>query len=229
MILQITDNQGNVSQSIQPAYINILDGDNINLDFLPDCYGEETSWVINDDTGNEIFSVPMGYYPGGSTSQTMESNPTMVNHEICLSAGCYDFILSDDYGDGMFGSQHSCNFDGDFVISSSNGDILGELDEGQYPNADFGNSLTLNFCVESSSLSINNINNTYKFYPNPTSGKVEINIDGDFIAIIYDILGNIIHETKNNLIDLSNEKNGIYFIEITKNNKKEIGKIILNK
>ena len=115
------------------------------------------------------------------------------------------------------------------MISSSNGDILGELDEGQYPNADFGNSLTLNFCVESSSLSINNINNTYKFYPNPTSGKVEINIDGDFIAIIYDVLGNIIHKTKNNLIDLSNEKNGIYFIEITKNNKKEIGKIILNK
>ena len=34
MILQITDNQGNVSQSIQPAYINVLDGDNVSLDFL---------------------------------------------------------------------------------------------------------------------------------------------------------------------------------------------------
>ncbi len=229
VILQITDNQGNVSQSIQPAYINILDGDNISLDFLPDCYGEENSWVINDDTGNEIFSVPMGYYPGGSTSQTMESNPTMVNHEICLSTGCYDFILSDDYGDGMFGSQHSCDFDGDFVISSSNGDILGELDEGQYPNADFGNSLTLNFCVESSSSSINLINNSCNFYPNPTSGKVEINIHGDFIARVYDVLGNVILETKNNSIDLSNEKNGIYFIEIITNNNKEIGKLILNK
>ena len=218
-----------MSQSIQPAYINVLDGDNVSLDFLPDCYGEETSWVLNDASGNEVFSVPMGYYPGGSTSQTMESNPTMVNHELCLSVGCYDFILSDDYGDGMFGSQHSCDFDGDFVISSSSGDILGELDESQYPNADFGNSLSLNFCVESSSSSINDNKKLYNFYPNPTSGEVNINIDGDFNIFIYDVLGNVIHESKNNSIYLSNEKNGIYFIEIIKNNNKEIGKIILNK
>jgi len=115
------------------------------------------------------------------------------------------------------------------VINSSNGNILGELDEGQYPNADFGNSLTLNFCVESSSSNINHINNSCNFYPNPTSGKVVINIDGDFNVIVYDVLGNVIHETKNNSIDLSNEKNGLYFIEITKNNNIEIGKIILNR
>ena len=75
VILQITDNQGNVSQSIQPAYINVLDGDNVSLDFLPDCYGEETSWVLNDASGNEVFSVPMGYYPGGSiTDNGIKSN-----------------------------------------------------------------------------------------------------------------------------------------------------------
>ena len=56
-----------------------------------------------------------------------------------------------------------------------------------------------------------------------------VNIDGDFNVIVYDVLGNVIHETKNNSIDLSNEKNGIYFIEITKNNNIEVSKIILNR
>ena len=82
--------------------------------------------------------------------------------------------------------------------------LLGELDESQYPNADFGNSLTLNFCVESSSSGINDNNKLYNFYPNPSSGVVHINIDGDFKIIVYDVLGNVIHETNNNSIYLSN-------------------------
>ena len=53
--------------------------------------------------------------------------------------------------------------------------------------------------------------------------------DDVVVIIVYDVLGNIIHETKNNLIYLSNEKNGLYFIEIIKNNNKEVGKIILNR
>ena len=96
-------------------------------------------------------------------------------------------------------------------------------------NSDFGNSLTLNFCVESSSSSVNHIYKPYNFYPNPSSGELYVNIDGDFNVIIYDVLGKVIQETNNNSIDLSNEKNGIYFIEIIKNKKIELGKIILNK
>ena len=232
VILQIVDNQGNNSQSVIPSYINVVNGGITNINFLPDCYGEETSWVINDANNNQILSIPEGYYPGGSTSATMEPNPTMVNHEICLETGCYDFVLSDDYGDGLNGSQHSCDFDGDFTITNSSGIVLAELNENQYPNADFGNSMTVNFCVDNSS----NINEkeieNISIYPNPTSGLFTINNKIKSNILITDLLGKEVYKIYDHLgvidIDLSKEKSGLYLIKSDTQNNYFIKKLILN-
>ena len=52
-------------------------------------------------------------------------------------------------------------------------------------------------------------------YPNPTKDKISIK---SFIAIdkmeIYNVLGNKIHETTFDIIDLSEEAAGIYFLKI---------------
>lgn len=228
VILQIVDNQGNSSQSVQPAYINVVNGAEIDIAFLPDCYGEELSWELNDDNGNTVFSVPMGFYPGGNTQQTMEANPVVVNHDICLEVGCYDFVLSDDYGDGLYGSQYSCDFDGDFTIYSPGGAVLAELDESQYPNADFGSSMSVDFCIDAT---IGTEDKTFMFelYPNPTTGIAHLNITGEFIANIYNVVGKTILSTDQNILDLSQEANGVYFIEIIQGNKKELRKLILNR
>ena len=71
------------------------------LEFTPDCYGEETSWVLQNDNGSILYSVSSGYYPGGSSTTTMATNPIMVTEEFCLVDGCYSFIVSDSYGDGI--------------------------------------------------------------------------------------------------------------------------------
>ena len=111
----------------------------VNLNFTPDCYGEETSWVLQDDNGSILYSVSSGYYPGGSSTTTMP-NPIMVTEEFCLVDGCYSFIVSDSYGDGMNGSQWSCGLDGDYQILDDSGNILGSLQ-----NVNFGTSETSSF------------------------------------------------------------------------------------
>ena len=116
----------------------------VNLNFTPDCYGEETSWVLQDDNGSILYSVSSGYYPGGSSTTTMATNPIMVTEEFCLVDGCYSFIVSDSYGDGMSGSQWTCGLDGDYQILDDSGNILGSLQ-----NVNFGTSETSSFCLNS--------------------------------------------------------------------------------
>ena len=74
----------------------------------------------------------------------MATNPIMVTEEFCLVDGCYSFIVSDSYGDGMSGSQWSCGLDGDYQILDATGNILGSLQ-----NTNFGTSETSSFCLNS--------------------------------------------------------------------------------
>ena len=100
---------------------------NVSLSLQLDCYGEEISWEIVNENGNLIASVSAGTYPGGSTSATMEEGGSLQEQEICLSAGCYTFIITDSYGDGLAGSQWSCEVNGTpFSITSQQGELLFE-------------------------------------------------------------------------------------------------------
>ena len=86
-----------------------------------------------------ISCLTSGYYPGGSSSATLEPNPTMVSEQFCLLDGCYTFTVFDSYGDGLNGSQWSCNFDGNYQIYDANGTVLASLQ-----NVNFGTSEATN-------------------------------------------------------------------------------------
>ena len=61
-----------------------------------------------------------------------------------------------------------------------------------------------------------NSNNDMLIFPNPTSGTIEINIpvDKQFEKILCDQMGRIVLKTIENKIDLSDFKNGIYFLTV---------------
>ena len=58
-------------------------------------------------------------------------------------------------------------------------------------------------------------NETVSFYPNPTNGIV--NVEGhDIIEVkVYNALGQLVKETKENVIDLSGQNAGVYLMKIT--------------
>ncbi|MGC6428705.1 MAG: T9SS type A sorting domain-containing protein [Flavobacteriales bacterium] len=146
-VILTVDGPNGESISTQNNYINV--GQNqVQLDFLPDCYGIETAWVLKNENGETIKEVDYGYYPGGDNAQDMDPNPSNVIENWCLIDGCYTFTVYDDYGDGMNGAnpEYACGQNGDYTIYGDNGEILVELTS---PNSDFGNQITHNFCVES--------------------------------------------------------------------------------
>jgi len=80
--------------------------------------------------------------------------------------------------------------------------------------------------IEFTSLSINEIefNQNLKFYPNPTSNSVIIDIKNEIIKniYIYDLNGKLVHNQKNinNQLDLSSLQTGTYIINTDNQNIK---------
>jgi PKD repeat protein/V8-like Glu-specific endopeptidase len=197
----------------------------VELEFLPDCYGEETSWELQNANGQTLYSVSSGYYPGGNNAQDMEENPQSVTEDWCLLDGCYKFIVEDEYGDGLYGSQHTCEFDGDFTIYDYNSNVLADLN---VLNSDFGEEITLEFCVESGLSISSNISNELLFalFPNPTSGRFVLESRVSGLVKVYNTLSQEVYSSfKNNIkhpIELRDLESGVYFVHFNNSIQKLI-------
>lgn len=76
----------------------------------PDNYGSEITWVIQDENGNEMAS-------GGPY---VDFNTNIIQTDICLPAGCYNFTIFDAFSDGI-----CCEFGrGEYAIFDLNGNLL---------------------------------------------------------------------------------------------------------
>lgn len=68
---------------------------------------------------------------------------------------------------------------------------------------------------------------TFKLYPNPTKGQIQIEGKDIEKVEIYNLSGILIQTKRNNEIDLSKESKGVYFVKVTAANVVEIQKLIL--
>ncbi|MCE3259192.1 MAG: hypothetical protein K0S12_833 [Bacteroidetes bacterium] len=71
-------------------------------------------------------------------------------------------------------------------------------------------------------------------YPNPSNGRINIKLigeSGNMDVRVINLFGQMIHSDPScsGVIDLSNEANGVYFIQVDSNGMKSTRKIILNK
>ena len=183
----------------------------INLEL--DCWGSETSWEIADDlTGNILWSVPENTY-GDS------NNGELINENVCLSDGCYNFNIYDSYGDGMFGSQYnSCNINGNYYLTDQwNTNTYLSMSSS---NADFGSSATHPFCIQNTGI-LNEDRNEIKIFPIPTDDILNINFKNlpkvEYNIEIFDLNGKVIQQmnlkNNHNLVDVSELKKGYYIIK----------------
>jgi hypothetical protein len=106
-------------------------GNEVTLNILTDCYADETSWQLYDQENTLIES----------SNDYSDFNQTQIVESFCLEEGCYTLQISDSYGDGLNGSNWSCGVDGNYSMTDNDNNIFFEMQE-----ADFGNSITHNFC-----------------------------------------------------------------------------------
>lgn len=101
----------------------------VTLTLVFDNYPEETSWQILSGTTVLAAGGTYGSQPDGATLVT----------NICLPDGCFNFVISDAYGDGM-----CCSYgNGSYVLRNSSGVTLAS-------GGTYTSSQTTNFCVTSS-------------------------------------------------------------------------------
>ena len=180
----------------------------VSVAITTDMYGSETTWKIISENGTILGSG--GPYnnlsaPGTSSQPTEYAN---INQNEC-----YSFIIEDSYGDGMNGQYGS----GGYTVTDSDGNIIAQGGADLASMADFTFSEQENFETESTSVSVNELNNTIEIYPNPVKNKLHIN--GEFNIIkIYDIYGKLVYQGSDNTINTENLSNGIYITNIDLNN-----------
>ncbi len=75
--------------------------------------------------------------------------------------------------------------------------------------------------VETTSVSSSVSNLSFQVYPNPSKGEIKINGISDFTQLeIFDLKGSLMKKeliNENNIIDVSNLRNGIYFLKLITN------------
>ena len=100
----------------------------ITMEITFDNWPNETSWIMN--SGGVIDSAVVGTYNFNDVGQT-------YSYTFCIDQTIgFEFILSDDYGDGMAGTTSGGSMDGMVVIYDCNGDTIWYMD-----NPGFGYTL----------------------------------------------------------------------------------------
>lgn len=107
----------------------VLPGSPITVTVVPDVFGYETSWTVQNAAGAIVLEG--GPYPNGTTN-------TPVATTGCVPAGCHTFVLEDSYGDGM------AMGDGHFSATDATGALLFT------GGGNFGSVFEAPFCVAAS-------------------------------------------------------------------------------
>jgi hypothetical protein len=169
----------------------------------------------------------MAIYAGNGYA---DDAPGLVSESWCLNYGCYAYVLMDSYGDGLSNNGSCATGDGNLFISQA-GDSLTSVPTS---GADFGDQITLNFCLTGAGLNDLDDNNLV-LYPNPSNGVVMISLEHPTSGVfqVLTLTGQLIEtygfngqQFKMNLTSLSAGTYLVRFME--QNGKSTIKKLILN-
>jgi thiol-disulfide isomerase/thioredoxin len=195
-----------------------------------DDYGYETYWEFRDAMGAVIASggnTNVG--PNGGGAQTAGSgdpgaygNNALITETITVpSEGCYEFVIVDDYGDGI-----CCGWgEGSYVIRDADGNTMTS-------GGVFGPMRTNNLrSGQASGLNALNGIGSMNLYPNPASNAVFLQVEGMEVLnagiVITNALGQVVEMraeqqfilgTNAFTFDVSELPAGLYNATITNNN-----------
>ncbi|PWI29899.1 peptidase S8 [Flavobacteriaceae bacterium LYZ1037] len=192
---------------------------NVTLSITFDNYPEETAWSLRNSSGTTVAS--------GGTYGSQADGSTLNINVGCLDDGCYDFVITDTYGDGI-----CCSY-GNGSYTLTNADSGATLASG----GSFTSSQTTNFClggsgvyqgITSSTIS-ENPNQRFKVYPNPVNQLLNIELLG-FEAQSFEVknmLGQTVLKGRyTSTIDVSKFEAGVYMLQLNIGEKTKVTRFI---
>ena len=184
-----------------------------------DGWGAETGWEIADSDGNVVASVAPNTYDNTSTYEEYVGVP---------STGCYTFTLSDEYGDGLFGSQWG-SIDGACYVYTLNDDLS------NYSMV-YGYNGSYGFDSETRAADVQTVvgleeqiaETSFNVYPNPVENVawVDLNLTGseevrlDVVnllgqRVMSQDMGTMSAGNSRLQLDLAGVESGIYLVTLT--------------
>jgi len=190
---------------------------------------KEIGAYFSDTAVSSVDVIPLQYSPQITSNGThiSDKNNWVLVSGTFIANGGEKFITIGNYQDSL--SIDTLN------VGGSSG--LGDKTAYYYiDNVCISNDSTT--CDISTSVSVNNIENSVSFYPNPFSLNATLNISSSIIDFenvyysVYDIMGNKVKEEliteSNTTINRNSLSSGIYFLKIIVSNKTQfIKKIII--
>ena len=186
----------------------------VKLELQCDPFGSENTWTLKNSSGTTLYSG------GPYIDSNAGALNAVVSSTFALTSGdCYTFTINDAYGDGIANNPKKGSYtlknDNDIVITSG---------------AEFGFSESKSFLI--ATLGIQDFENSEGIYvyPNPTKEILNIKVSSRFglptRLTITSVLGQTIYTKKVSTeadlsINTSFLSNGVYFINVLKDNQKK--------
>jgi hypothetical protein len=232
--IAITSSDDNTANNDVSAAVVMADDatTEIHVDFMTDCWPDEFSYELIDGNGTVQASG------NGYTDALTEHN--MVHW---VPTGCYTFVYTDGYGDGLNGaSWNSCGVDGWLEVKTYDaGSVFSEVynyDGSYWIEEDFAaaNVNTVVNVVEA------NIQESLNIYPNPTSdvanvnftvaGASEVSLDvmnllGERVITLD--MGTVMTGQHITQLDFNGLEAGLYLVNMTVNGNVTTMKVTLTK
>lgn len=212
----------------------IVGQEQIVITILTDDYGYETYWEIRQPNGDVLASGGndvIGPDGGGAQIATDEDPNAYANNTLIVEyvdfyySGCYEFVLIDDYGDGI-----CCEWgNGNYEIFDGNDDLMangGTFEEVQIDVFGMQNGL---------SIDERKIAN-FEMFPNPSEGIFTLRLNNDIALgtpiMLHDQMGKVVWQQNvttqlNQRIDLSHLPVGLYHISINSTDKVLSKKLVI--
>lgn len=230
LVATITSADGDVGNSVQSILAGVAQSStHIRIDILFDNWPEEVSWVIVNSDDDVVAS--------GDGYDGLNNEPLIIDAFV-PGTGCYTFVYTDGYGDGLHGAQYNGNTDGHMYVygidaggnaMSAIYDYDGSYNFSAAPNVPGSESRNANVTsvvgVEEFSVA-----SGFNVYPNPSNGLVNLNYSltaNTKVSVeVVDMLGNIVMfqnmGTQNtgsytNAIDMTSLSAGVYMMNVKTN------------
>jgi hypothetical protein len=210
---------GSTSSSIETAE----QADNVwTVEIITDDYGYETYWEIRSVDGGAVVAsggnTAVGANGGGAQTAGAAdpgayADFTTYTEEVTIpSNGCYEFLIVDDWGDGM-----CCDFgDGSFSVIDGSANVIVE-------GAEYTSSVSASRSVVATSLIENAFSEGLELFPNPAADVLNVNIknaSGVYTVRVLNTMGQTVKSgsyngEQNIQVDISSLASGNYVLEVS--------------
>jgi hypothetical protein len=186
---------------------------NVNITLNFDNYPEETSWELLNSNNQVLFS--------GDNYDTQQDGST-IDIPICLTQGCYEFVMMDSEGDGL-----CCQFGlGEYEVTNQFGQIVAEGDE-------FDSQEVTEFCISPTNTN-EMIQSAFILFPNPANTFVKVQAMSVIKSIVIrDVTGRMVQTSSpfslTAEINTSAFADGVYSVQVGTETGSSSSKLIVRK